>query len=47
MTDCIHSGHQVLGDLNDAVAALRIVEQLYLQSDIDALSLGSTITTHA
>jgi predicted dehydrogenase len=40
---CVRSGHQVLGDLNDAVAALRIVERLYARSNIDALS-DSTIT---
>jgi predicted dehydrogenase len=38
VTDCIRNGGLVLGDLDDAVAALRIVEQLYERSDIEALS---------
>jgi predicted dehydrogenase len=46
VTECIRDGQPVVGDLNDAVAALRIVEQLYLQSDIGALSSRSTIMTH-
>ena len=38
VTDCIRNRGLVLGDLDDAVAALRIVEQLYERSDLEALS---------
>jgi predicted dehydrogenase len=35
---CIRDGRPVLGGLDDAIAALRIVEQVYGQSSIEALS---------
>jgi hypothetical protein len=34
MCDCIRDGTAVLGNLDDAVAALRIVEELYERSDV-------------
>ena len=42
VVDCIRDGRPVVGGLEDAIAALRIVERLYQQSDLAALSKVTT-----